>query len=170
MDQSRYYDTMPSPIGDLTLISDGTALTGLYINQGEPIVGRSLAIRDKKLLQHPREQLQRYFEGDLRAFDLPVAVGGTPFQRRVWRALCAIAYGETISYGELARRIGQPRASRAVGFANSRNPISIVVPCHRVLGADGSLTGYSGGLERKRWLLAHERKNPIQAAHSATAA
>ena len=103
------------------------------------------------------DALRAYFEGDLKAIDgLPVIGDGTEFQRSVWRALREIACGETISYGELARRIGNPRAVRAVGLANGANPIGVVVPCHRVIGANGSLTGFGGGIERKRWLLAHE--------------
>jgi methylated-DNA-[protein]-cysteine S-methyltransferase len=98
-------------------------------------------------------QLAEYFAGRRTVFDVPLAISGSPFQRRVWRALQDIPYGETISYGELARRIGVPSASRAVGVANGHNPISVIVPCHRVIGADGSLTGYGGGLERKRVLL-----------------
>ena len=101
-------------------------------------------------------QLRDYFAGSRREFDLPLRLAGTDFQRRVWGGLTEIRYGETWSYGQLAKRIGNPKASRAVGLANGRNPISILVPCHRVIGADGSLTGYGGGLERKRWLLAHE--------------
>ena len=104
--------------------------------------------------------LRRYLDGDAAAIDaLSVDTGGTPFQERVWRALRDIPYGTTISYGELARRVGEPTAVRAVGAANGANPICIVVPCHRVIGADGSLTGYGGGLPRKRWLLAHEAKH-----------
>ncbi len=103
-------------------------------------------------------QLRAYFDGALTGFDLPLAPQGTEFQKTVWRELCNIRYGETISYAELARRIGRPTASRAVGHSNARNPISIVVPCHRVIGADNSLTGYAGGLERKRALLALEGK------------
>jgi methylated-DNA-[protein]-cysteine S-methyltransferase len=101
-------------------------------------------------------QLSEYFAGTRRTFHLPLRLQGTEFQQRVWRELTEIPYGETWSYGQLARRIGNPNASRAVGLANGRNPISILVPCHRVIGADGSLTGYGGGLERKQWLLAHE--------------
>lgn len=164
MNSTQYYDTLQSPIGDLLLISDGRALTGLHLDNEGQIAGRSMAFRDQKILKQAREQLQRYFAGELRDFDLALATGGTPFQQRVWRALGTIAYGETISYGELARRAGRPTAARAAGLANSRNPISIVVPCHRVIGADGSLAGYNGGLARKRWLLAHERNNsPIRA-------
>lgn len=161
MNTTQYYDTMQSPIGDLLLISDGKALTGLHFDNEGQIAARSMAFRDRKVLKHAREQLQRYFAGELRDFDLPLVTAGTPFQQRVWRALGTIAYGETISYGELARRIGRPTATRAAGLANGRNPISIVVPCHRVIGADGSLAGYNGGLARKRWLLAHERDNSL---------
>ena len=109
-------------------------------------------------LGEARRQLTEYFAGARRAFDLPLAASGTPFQRRVWEALRRIPYGETISYGELARRIGKPTASRAVGAANGRNPIAIVVPCHRVIGADGTLIGYGGGLPVKEALLALERR------------
>jgi methylated-DNA-[protein]-cysteine S-methyltransferase len=161
MDKSTYYDMMQSPIGELMLVTDGKALTGLYMNNQKHVARRAKAVRDEAMLKRPRALLQAYFAGELRAFDLPLAAEGTPFQQRVWRALCDIPYGETISYGELARRIGQPKAARAVGLANGQNPISIVVPCHRVIGANGSLTGYGGGLERKRWLLAHESKGSL---------
>ena len=102
------------------------------------------------------EQLTAYFSGDLQQFELRLAPHGTEFQKKVWQELCRIPFGASISYGELARRIGQPTASRAVGLANGRNPISIIVPCHRVIGANGTLTGYGGGIERKKWLLEHE--------------
>ncbi len=161
MDNITYYDMMPSPIGELMLISNGKALTGLYMANQKHAARRAKAIRDEGMLKHPREQLQAYLDGDLREFELPLAAEGTPFQQRVWRALCDIPYGETISYGDLARRIGQPKASRAVGLANGQNPIAIVVPCHRVIGANGTLTGYGGGLERKRWLLAHESEGSL---------
>jgi methylated-DNA-[protein]-cysteine S-methyltransferase len=108
------------------------------------------------LLSAAVRQLTEYFAGTRREFDLPLRLQGTTFQTRVWRELSEIPYGQTWSYGQLAHRIEKPSASRAVGLANGRNPISILVPCHRVIGADGSLTGYGGGLERKRWLLAHE--------------
>lgn len=156
VETTRYYTTMPSPIGELTLISDGTAMTGLYMQNDKHAARRAIAVRDDARLSAPLGQLRAYFAGHLQRFDLPIKAEGTPFQQRVWAALCEIPYGETISYGELARRIGQPTASRAVGLANGQNPISIIVPCHRVIGADGTLTGYGGGLERKRWLLAHE--------------
>ena len=158
MNGSVLYSTMASPLGELLLTCDGTALTG--INMQAQKYGPERASdwkRDDAVLEHAREQLRAYFEGKLRDFTLPLAAEGTPFQQRVWRALCDIPFGETISYGELARRVGKPNASRAVGLANGHNPISIVVPCHRVIGTNGALTGYGGGIERKRWLLAHER-------------
>jgi len=147
-----------SPIGRLVLTSDGTALTALYPEQSRKALSTDGWADDgtAEPLVLARSQLHEYFAGTRRTFDLPLRLAGTAFQQRVWRGLQEIAYGETSSYGQLARRIGKPGASRAVGLANGRNPISIVVPCHRVIGADGSLTGYGGGLERKQWLLAHE--------------
>jgi methylated-DNA-[protein]-cysteine S-methyltransferase len=120
--------------------------------------------RDDRWFADIVEQLKDYFAGGLTRFDVPLELAGTDFQRRVWSELQRIPYGETISYGELARRLGQPAAVRAVGLANGRNPIAIVVPCHRVIGADGSLTGYGGGLERKAWLLDHEAAHHVSAA------
>ena len=156
------YATIESPIGELLLTSDGESCTGIYMeNQKDAPAFSADWRRDDDALGQAREQLQAYFEGELRDFELPMAAKGTPFQQRVWRALCDIPYGETISYGELARRIGQPTASRAVGLANGQNPLSIVVPCHRVIGANGSVTGYGGGLPRKRWLLAHESRGSL---------
>lgn len=156
------YSTVASPIGELLLTSDGKSVTGLYMQTQKHAAKRTKDWqRDDAALNEPRAQLQAYFAGQLRDFELPLAAEGTQFQQRVWRALCDIPYGETLSYGDLARRIGQPTAARAVGLANGQNPIAIVVPCHRVIGANGSLTGYGGGLERKRWLLAHERKGSL---------
>jgi methylated-DNA-[protein]-cysteine S-methyltransferase len=147
-----------SPIGRLLLTSDGTALTGLYMEPSHKAQSTDGWVQDAtiKPLAATVRQLSEYFTGTRREFDLPLRLDGTTFQTRVWRELVEIPYGETWSYGRLATRIGNPSASRAVGLANGRNPISILVPCHRVIGADGSLTGYGGGLERKRWLLAHE--------------
>lgn len=150
------YDNLDSPIGPLRLVSDGEHLCGLYMGEENANQTGRQQRHDPALLCEAVRQLKAYFAGDLHQFDLPLAAAGTAFQKRVWRALCDIPYGETISYGELARRIGNPKASRAVGLANGRNPISIVVPCHRVIGANGALTGYGGGLPRKRWLLQHE--------------
>ena len=149
---------VPSPVGDLLLTSDGDALTGLYLtpHKGGPIVEPHWR-RDSSIMRVTRHQLAAYFAGELRDFDVPLAPRGTPFQLRVWRGLQQIPYGQTWTYGQLARHLGAPGAARAVGLANGRNPISIVVPCHRVIGADGNLTGYGGGLDRKRQLLEHER-------------
>jgi len=147
-----------SPIGRLLLTSDGTALTGLYMEPSRKAQCTDGWIEDVTVapLSATVRQLSEYFEGTRREFDLPLRLQGTAFQQRVWRQLTEIPYGQTWSYGQLAKRIDKPSASRAVGLANGRNPISILVPCHRVIGADGSLTGYGGGLERKQWLLAHE--------------
>ena len=156
----RYYTRMESPIGALTLVSDGAALIGLYMNEHKhgPAPEGWAEKESATPLPEVKRQLAEYFAGQRAAFDLPLAAQGTPFQQRVWRELCHIKYGETISYGELARRLGEPNASRAVGMANGRNPVSIVVPCHRVIGANGKLTGYGGGMERKAFLLDLEKR------------
>lgn len=148
------WTTVPSPIGDLLLAGDDTALTGLYmgVHPGGPDATAGWR-RDAAPFATVTEQLEAYFDGQRTDFDLPLAPRGTDFQLRVWAALREIPYGQTWSYGALAARLGNPNASRAVGLANGRNPISIVVPCHRVIGADGRLVGYGGGLERKRVLL-----------------
>ncbi|HMK87059.1 MAG TPA: methylated-DNA--[protein]-cysteine S-methyltransferase [Steroidobacteraceae bacterium] len=177
----KYFACIGSPIGRLRLASDGESLTGIWME----VPGRQAAAHLGRLadawsevdgtassvdgaqgsvagcvasLAEAARQLREYFEGSRREFDLPLSFRGTEFQERVWRSLMSIPYGETWSYRELAGRIGNPSASRAVGLANGRNPIPIVVPCHRVIGADGSLTGYGGGLQRKQWLLAHEAR------------
>ncbi len=157
-----YYSLRPSPFGELLLLGDGTALNALYMppHRHAPQLDTPDSRdwqRDDCLFDQAATQLAAYFAGELQAFDLPLAAGGTAFQQRVWAALKEIPFGQTWSYGQLALHIGAPGASRAVGLANGRNPLSIVVPCHRVIGANGSLTGYGGGLERKRWLLAHEQ-------------
>lgn len=153
----KFFSTMESPIGKLMLVSDGEALTGLYMESYQSAWARQReSKRDDAALKSVRKQLEAYFAGELTAFDLPLRGEGTDFQQTVWQALCEIPYGETISYGELAHRIGQPTAARAVGMANGQNPISVIVPCHRVIGANGTLTGYGGGLPRKKWLLSHE--------------
>jgi methylated-DNA-[protein]-cysteine S-methyltransferase len=153
------YTYVDSPVGRLMLKTDGQALTGLSFDvSGRDRVPTGDCIEDAGAgaLPETRRQLEEYFEGIRCAFDLPLRMQGTDFQRRVWKMLTEIRYGETWSYGGLARHIDKPNASRAVGLANGRNPIAIIVPCHRVIGADGSLTGFGGGIERKRWLLAHE--------------
>lgn len=150
---------IPSPVGPLLLAADDIGLRQVEFVNGRNTVRLNPAWRqDETSLREPIRQLRAYFAGELEAFDLPLAPQGTPFQLTVWRRLCEIPYGETISYGELARRIGNPNASRAVGLANGSNPIAIIIPCHRVIGSDGKLTGYGGGLPIKEKLLALERR------------
>ena len=162
-------ETLSTPIGKLVVIYDedgrlrATDWTN-YEGRMRRLLARHYGADNVTLTPRPRSSgpasaIAAYFEGDLRAIDaLPTVTEGTPFQKCVWQALRDIPAGQTASYGELARRIGKPAAVRAVGLANGANPIGIVVPCHRVIGADGSLTGYGGGLERKRWLLNHEQQ------------
>ncbi|GHH85622.1 methylated-DNA--protein-cysteine methyltransferase [Streptomyces sulfonofaciens] len=150
-----------SPYGPLTLVATDGALSGLYMSgqrhrPAEEAFGPR-ADPGEAPFRAAVEQLTAYFTGDLKEFDLPLSLGGTPFQRSVWQQLQRIPYGETRSYGELADALGSPKASRAVGLANGRNPVGIIVPCHRVIGARGDLTGYGGGLDRKRRLLDFER-------------
>ena len=153
-----------SPLGQLRLVERADELAGLYlpaqlVPEARPGKTRVLALA--------AAQLAEYFAGERREFALPIAPRGTGFQERVWQALVAIGYGETRSYGELARAIGRPAASRAVGTANAKNPLSIIVPCHRVIAASGELTGYAGGLAAKRWLLDHEARHaPRALAHA----
>ena len=153
-----------SPIGPLTLVAAGGALAGVYMDTERlpaAVAGAAAASQDgpdAAALAAAAAQLAEYFAGQRTEFGLPLAMNGTGFQRRVWAALQEIPYGETVSYGGLARGLGKPSASRAVGLANGRNPIPIIVPCHRVVGSDGSLTGYGGGLDRKRFLLALEQR------------
>ncbi|MET7639959.1 methylated-DNA--[protein]-cysteine S-methyltransferase [Streptomyces sp. NPDC005438] len=153
------YTRVSSPLDALLLTSDGEALTGLYMTEHRygPALGPDWVADDSlPLFQRARDQLEEYFAGRLRRFDLPLAPRGTAFQRSVWRALTTIPYGATTTYGALAARLGRPSASRAVGMANGRNPISVVVPCHRVVGSNGALTGFGGGLPRKARLLGLE--------------
>jgi methylated-DNA-[protein]-cysteine S-methyltransferase len=144
------YATVDSPIGEILLTAEGGALTRLYMS---PFHLDSAWEHDPEALAEPARQLAEYFAGERTGFELELRPAGTPFQRSVWDLLLAIPYGGTTTYGALAHELGDPRKVRAVGLANGRNPISIVVPCHRVIGSDGSLTGYGGGLERKRILL-----------------
>ena len=157
---TTYYTTLDSPVGRLLLTSDGKALTRMHFNSDGDAQPEPDWVRDDTgaPLADAVRQLGEFFAGNRTQFDLPLAAEGTEFQRRVWDELRAIPYGETISYAELAQRIGNPKASRAVGMANSRNPIGIIVPCHRVIGANGSLTGFAGGLGNKRRLLELEQK------------
>ena len=157
--ERRAHTVVDSPVGQLTLVAVDGVLAGLYMEQQrhrppEAMFGEA----NPGLFTDVATQLTEYFDGRRLEFDLPMVLNGTPFQRTVWEALREIPYGQTVSYGELARRIGRPAASRAVGSANGKNPIGVIVPCHRVIGSTGGLTGYGGGLERKRHLLAHERR------------
>jgi methylated-DNA-[protein]-cysteine S-methyltransferase len=156
--QQILYTTMESPIGELLLVGDGDTLSGLYMQEGrKPMTIATGWESSTEPFADVKRQLDEYFAGNRTIFDIPLAAEGAPFEREVWHALEEIPYGETVSYGEIARRVGQPTAARAVGTANGRNPIAVIVPCHRVIGADGTLTGYGGGLERKRLLLELER-------------
>lgn len=152
--------TMPSPIGELTLVASSSGLRAVLWPDDAGRVRLPASLLDNS--DHPvliacRGQLEEYFAGTRTTFDLPLDLRGTEFQRTAWTALAEIPYGSTISYREQATRIGRPRAVRAIGTANGRNPISIVLPCHRVVGTNGSLTGFAGGLDAKAWLLNHER-------------
>lgn len=164
MSNRIFFYRQPSPVGPLLLLSDGAALVGLYTpGSAASRVVPPDAIEDASPFRDVSAQLDRYFAGELVQFDAPLALRGTPFQCSVWSELARIAYGTTLSYRELAARIQNARAVRAVGAANGRNPVSIIIPCHRVIGADGNLVGYGGGLDCKRWLLAHERtRAPIK--------
>jgi methylated-DNA-[protein]-cysteine S-methyltransferase len=151
---STLYTTMESPLGELLLAGDAEELQRLDMRDGRrPVAIRPDWERDDLAFGPVRGQLEEYFAGERRDFEVRLALHGNPFEQRVWEALRQIPYGDTVSYGEIARRIGDPGAARAVGLANGRNPVAVIVPCHRVIGADGSLTGYGGGLERKRFLL-----------------
>ena len=153
---TTYYQLHDSPAGELLLLSNGEALTALHMTAGKyvPTVNDDW-VRDKRLavLTQTKRELDAYFRGELRAFTMPLAPQGTDFQKRAWIALTKIPYGETRSYGQQAHSIGSPAAVRAIGAANGKNPIGIIVPCHRVIGANGSLTGYAGGLHNKAFLL-----------------
>ena len=151
------YSTMSSPIGEITIVERDGALAGLYLTGHRPAPNpETFGDRVEHALPAAEDQLVEYFAGTRTTFDLQLGAHGTAFQEKVWTALRAIPYGQTWTYGQLAEAIGQPGAARAVGLANGRNPISIVVPCHRVVGSSGKLTGYAGGTERKAFLLALE--------------
>ncbi|MEV5827269.1 methylated-DNA--[protein]-cysteine S-methyltransferase [Spirillospora sp. NPDC052242] len=156
------HTVLESKVGPLTVVVTDGALSGLYMQDqrhrpAQETFGFPTDDPGEKPFAQVAEQLDAYFAGDLTEFDVPIAMNGTPFQQRVWAALQHIPYGETVTYGELAQEIGSPTASRAVGLANGKNPISVIVPCHRVVGSNGDLTGYGGGIERKRYLLDFER-------------
>ena len=151
---------LDSPLGPLTVVSTGDGLAGLYLDgQRHRPPDERFGPRDDTMLPALQEQLSAYWAGDLTDFDVPLAAAGTAFQQQVWAALRLVPYGATCSYADLAAAIGRPTAVRAVGAANGRNPVCLVVPCHRVVGAGGALTGYAGGLPRKRFLLQLEREH-----------
>jgi methylated-DNA-[protein]-cysteine S-methyltransferase len=151
-----YYTTFKSPLGEIVLTGNHQGLTGLYTLEQIDIHKVRMGILNNIYFEEAITQLQEYFEGKRRNFDLTLAPIGTVFQKLVWQALNTIPYGKTKSYKEIAELIGLPKACRAVGLANSKNPLSIIVPCHRVIGSDGKLIGYSGGVKIKKWLLNHE--------------
>ncbi|WP_328767638.1 methylated-DNA--[protein]-cysteine S-methyltransferase [Streptomyces sp. NBC_00286] len=154
----KQHTVIDSPYGPLTLVATDSVLSGLYMtDQRHRPPEETFGAPDDTPFGEAIDQLKAYFAGELKEFDVPMCLDGTPFQRTVWDQLRRIPYGETRSYGELADAIGNPKASRAVGLANGRNPLGIIVPCHRVVGANGSLTGYGGGLDRKKRLLDFER-------------
>ena len=163
--------THSSPLGELILVSNGEALAGLLFSDGrkvDQVRGEAIETSDT-IIDRTRRQLDAFFGRRRRDFDVPLAPQGTPFQLRVWRALQRVPYGEVASYGAIATAIRRPSASRAVGMANGANPIAIIVPCHRIIGASGHLTGYGGGLDRKRFLLALEQGQGQLAARVAVA-
>lgn len=157
--RNEFFTTIESPIGRLLLTGDQQSLTGLYMDEARDYAAqRAMRAEDSGQFSAAIEQLDDYFAGNANRFDLALAPAGTEFQRAVWDALTMIPHGETRSYGQIAAQIGRPKAARAVGMANNRNPIAVIIPCHRVIGADGSMVGYGGGLDRKTWLLEHERR------------
>ena len=155
----RYYDTLDSPWGGMLIAASERGITGVYFNRQKYHPKRDAGWQhapENAHLKKAKKQLAEYFTGKRKAFDLELDPTGSPFQRRVWKAISGVRYGETISYGELARRCGFPEGARAAGAATGRNPIGIIVPCHRIVGSSGKLTGYAGGLDKKRALLALE--------------
>jgi methylated-DNA-[protein]-cysteine S-methyltransferase len=157
-----FYATMPSPVGELLLTASADGLTGVYL-PGEGRHPEPDWEHRPERFEACRRELEEYFAGARTSFTVALAPPGTPFQHQVWGKLTDIEYGSTISYTELARRVGRPKSIRAVGGANGRNPVCIIVPCHRVVGANGSLTGYSAGIDSKRWLLEFEREMAARA-------
>jgi methylated-DNA-[protein]-cysteine S-methyltransferase len=165
--KTTHYATIDSPIGELLVLGDGEVVHGLKMNgDGDFEARKGQLTQDQAGYAPTLAQLAEYFAGDREEFDLPLEPHGTEFQLAVWRALAEIPYGETRSYGQIADAVGRPKAARAVGMANNKNPIAVIVPCHRVIGAGGALVGYAGGLERKTWLLDHERADARSANSS----
>ena len=158
----KYFSYCSSPLGDMQMIEENNSLTHLNLSVKQILPADfpkgSITQKDTPLISSAKRQLDEYFQGKRKSFDLPLAPSGTQFQQKVWNALCTIPYGETRSYKEIAAQIQNPKGCRAVGMANNRNPIMIIIPCHRVIGSNGSLVGYAGGLDIKQWLLAHEKR------------
>jgi len=164
----KRYDYYDSPCGRMLVVADGDALCGVYFTGQKHYRQPDSGWRrdsDAAPLAQARRELDEYFAGKRKTFDVRLAAQGTPFQRAVWQAIAGVAFGETISYAELARRAGRPGSARAAGAATGRNPIGVIVPCHRILGADGGLTGYAGGVDKKRALLALEAEGAASARH-----
>jgi methylated-DNA-[protein]-cysteine S-methyltransferase len=156
--RATHHGTVTSPIGTILILATGDALSGLYVaDHHRAPQPRAGSIEGGRAIEKISAQITEYFDGNRTEFDVPLALEGTAFQREVWQALLGVGYGKTASYLDIARAIGKPEAVRAVGMANGSNPVSIVVPCHRVIGSNGSLTGYGWGTERKKWLLDFER-------------
>ncbi len=154
---NSYYTKIDSPLGKLLITSNGKAITGLYTPGNSHYKSAQEGIESDKPFKDAIKQLKEYFAGKRKDFDLPLDLGGTAFQSKVWKTLQKIPYGKTFSYKQTATKLGMPQASRAVGTANGRNPVCIIVPCHRVINANGGLGGYNGGLKVKEWLLNHEQ-------------
>ena len=161
--KTMYYDFLESPLGQIAIVADEKGLRHIDFQQGDkPLTIKPQWQRSPSLLRPFTDQLSAYFAGKLKHFDLPLAPEGTRFQQQVWQALCQVPYGELVSYRDIANRIGNSKAVRAVGAANGRNPVSIVIPCHRIVGSNGKLTGYAAGLSIKRQLIAFEQHhNPL---------
>jgi methylated-DNA-[protein]-cysteine S-methyltransferase len=160
MNQRIRYCFMPSPLGNVLLVTNGDALCGVYFDDQKylpPIGPAWQEDSGSAILRAAHNELDQYFAGSRKRFELPLAPNGTPFQRAVWNVIAQVPWGETLTYAELSSRAGHPGSARATGAATGRNPLSIIVPCHRIVGSDGSLTGYAGGLDRKQKLLALER-------------
>jgi methylated-DNA-[protein]-cysteine S-methyltransferase len=155
--------SVPSPVGELLLVGDGDAVRGLYFPDHKPAPRLGATTTDDAAFADAVRQLDEWFSGERTEFELDIQFEGTDFQRAVWAALREIPYGETVTYGELATAAGRPGAARAIGHAVARNPLSIIVPCHRVVGSSGTLTGYAGGVDRKRELLDLEQRADVQA-------
>ena len=163
MSMTNCYTYIDSPVGRISIQGDGHFVTGLFMSRHKGWKGLDASWQQSdESFTTVREQLAEYFAGERQQFDVPLKLAGTPFQQRVWQELARIPFGMTITYSQLAERIGKPSATRAVGNANGRNPVSIIVPCHRVIGADGTLTGYGGGIDNKEWLIAWERSAATQ--------